>query len=195
MATVTVTTQGLDQVIREFRALPAQVKRARRRAMVKVTRAASTEVRRALAKSLGAKAKEIGARVANKVLPDGGGMLWIGALPVAASRRVFDSRLRQTKAGVRAGTTVLTRAAAVSTPFLATMPSGHEAAFSRTGQWAIASQGRYAGQRREKIAERRIEVGALVEAQAAAQRRILPGRLAERLRQELNYEINVRGAG
>lgn len=194
MATVTVTTQGLDEVIREFRALPVQIKRARRRAVGKVIRAARTQVRRDLAKHLGAKAREVAARVATRVQPDGSGVLWLGALPVEASRRIFAGRLRQNKTGVRAGTQQLARTGAVSTPFLATMPSGHESTFSRTGQFGIASQGRYVGQRREKIAARRIEVAGLVNTQADAQRRILPGRLAEVLRRELNYEMNVKGA-
>lgn len=194
MATITVTTDGLAETIREFQALPAQIKRARRRAMGKVTRAARTETRRTLARVLGAKAKEIGARVANRVQADGSGLVWIGALPVAASRRIFGTRLRSRKgAGVQAGTSLLQATAAISTPFIATMPSGHEAGFSRTGQFAVASQGRYAGQRREKIAERRIDVSDLVNRQADGLRARLPGRLATVLRQELVYETTVRG--
>lgn len=175
---ITISTEGLEALVASFGALPAQIKRAERRAVNKTLAWVNRGVKRDLAARIGTAQKILDTRV--RTLPYGrnglaAGLVFFGLNPIAITKRRFGA-LTQTPSGARAGR--------LSFPgsFAARMPSGHEAVFKRRGKKRLP-----------------IDVETIT-VDSAATRAIISawadkagGRLAEVMSQELNYQVNVRG--
>lgn len=183
----------LDDVIAEFQATPKQALAASKRAIRKASTFGRGRVSRAVASVHGIPQKGLKKRsrvTVSKVKTDArfgvSAYIWVGTLPLRASDV---GKPRQTRAGVTVGKHKFPGS------FIATMPTGHTGVFKRQGVKREMTRGRYKGTdtKRQPIKEQTV---ALPRARAAMEtvrdREILP-RLLELMRQELNYEVNVRG--
>lgn len=179
--TVNLDEQALDGVIAQYLALPQQIERASTRAIRKTTSWLASQVSREMAREHNVPLKSIlskgqaYSRVRNFTKTAGDetqGVVWVGTNPIKAA---YLGALRQQKTGARAGKQFFERA------FVATMKSGHRSVWLRDGK------------ARFPISEQEHE---LSEATAVVERLSaqVPTRLTTLLNQELNYEINVRGA-
>lgn len=182
-----VTLEGHEAVLADFVAKPGQIARASRRAVQKVTRSVGGVLARELAREhklplsiFGAGAGRgrrvrfsRGSSVTDPIKTGQAavGTIWIGHRPIKASHL---GTPRQTRTGARAGKHLFERA------FVATTASGHTTVFKRTGRSRLP------------IEEQTVSLdksGDIIDRIAAT----IPARLADLLRQELNYEVNVRG--
>lgn len=130
-----------------------------------------------------AAAKRRGRRIFERMPQRGSGYgsVWVGTQPVKAAAV---GTLRQTRRGTRAGRHVFPGS------FLATLRSGHRASFHRASTLIRKSPGAWGDNL--PIVEDVVELEGATQVAAGVQRRA-PARLLELLRQEVNYEINVRG--
>lgn len=175
---ITVSTEGLEEIIASFGALPAQIERAEVRAVNKTVDWLTRGVKRDLAASIGVAQRLLDDRV--RGLKHGyhgiaAGAVWFGLNPVAITRRRFGT-LTQTGRGARAGRLSFPGA------FVATMRSGHQGVFRRVGAARLPIQ------------EESLDIDtpahrAILDAWAARAEE----RLANVLGQELNYEVNIKG--
>lgn len=188
-----VTIEGAEAVLADFVAKPGQIARASRRAVRKVTRSAGAELARALADehqlplavfgAAGGRGRRVRLAVragrhgkltnvrAGFNVDDSVGTIWIGRNPVKAA---YLGTPRQTPAGARAGKHFFDRA------FVATLKSGHVGIFKRTGKSRLPIESQTVRLEHSESIIARIASG-------------IPTRLSELLRQELNFEVNVKG--
>lgn len=175
---ITVSTEGLEELIASFGAVPQQIERAERRAVNKTTTWLAKGVRKDLAASIGVAQRVMDDRVRGLEYGYHGipaGMVWFGLNPIAITRRRFGT-LTQMAKGAKAGRLSFAGA------FVARMPSGHEAVFRRDGKTRLP------------ISEESLDIDtpahrAIVDtwAQRAGER------LETVLAQELNYEVHIKG--
>lgn len=182
---MTIALGEHQTILRRFAATEGQVKRASSRSIKKVTGWAGSQVARGIAaedavplRALTSGAGRTG-RMHKRVWvrkPKGNGTsgsVWLGHNPVKAA---YLGRLSQQKLGAKAGRHFFLGG------FIATMRSGHRSVFMRDTRARLP------------ITEETLE---LESAQRVVDRVSgqVPQRLTTMLRQELNYEVNVRGAG
>lgn len=177
---ITVSTEGLEEVIASFGALPAQIARAEKRAVNKVTRWLAKGALKDIAASVGVAQKILDDRV--RRLDHGynglaAGLVWFGLNPVAITKRRFGT-LTQTPAGAKAGRLSFDGA------FVARMPSGHIGAFRRRGRARLPID-------HESLPLDSTAHRAMIDAWANR----AEARLETVMGQELNYEVNVKGLG
>jgi hypothetical protein len=210
---IVIEIEGADAVAKEFEAKPAQIERAALRAIRKVTTYggklvakelaaarglplsaltargnAGRRVRYRLAARAGRGGKTSNARAGSflGVNADTGntqGVIWIGRNPIKAA---YLGTPKQERAGARAGKHFFERA------FVRALRSGHVGVFRLASNPTYRSKGRPADWSPNlPIDSVTVE---LTEARAIAERvaALIPQRLSELLRQELNYEVNVR---
>jgi hypothetical protein len=174
-----VNVDGLGDVIREFGAPPKQADRASKRAVRKTLSWAATQAGREIAQTTqiplrslrkrGAKYNRLALRIRRD---EPGGLLWIGYNPVKAA---YVGTPKQLKRGARSGKHFFERA------FKATTKSGHVGIFKRRGQGRLP------------IDEQAVQLQQVPQVAEGLQGR-MGQRLTDLLRQELNYEVNVRGS-
>ena len=178
-----VKIENLESVIDGFEALDEQIEMASTRAVNKTAKWAAREAARGIAaddrvplRSLytASRSRRHRKRVRFYLADRGSGSaaVWVGYNPIKAS---YLGALRQQRRGARAGRHFFDRA------FVATMRSGHRGVFIRSGK------------SRTPIEEQYAELASAARNVGVVSRRI-PARLADVLEQELNYEVNVRGA-
>jgi len=172
--------------LRRFRramaAKPREIENASRRAIRKTVRFGVGRIARGLAQrnQIPQRVLKTGSghrravRIRTRMPGPGGdsGYLWVGVRPVKA---VYIGKPRQLRKGVRVGRHRFDGA------FLATMRSGHTGAFKRRGK------------KRLGIVEQVVPLKG-ADQDIEALRRELGPRLTRTFAQELNYEINVKGA-
>lgn len=169
MSTIGIEIKGVDAVVRELNAFPEQAERAEERATRKTVKWAESQLRRAIAKEHDIPFKSI--REARRVQSKNK-LIWLGYNPVKAG---YAGKLKQLEGGAMAG------AYYFEGGFMATLRSGHTSIFKRRGRARLP------------IDEQKVE---LVKAEAIAEREAkkIESRFFQILRQELNYEMNVRGS-
>lgn len=181
MTRLTIAADGLDQVAARIGAYPAEIEAARKRTVTKATKFAVGEVRKGISSSLGITQKVLldRRRIASRP-----GLVWIGIKPIAA---VYLGKPRQTKTGAKAGRRSYKGA------FIAKMPSGHVGIFRR-----VPPSVRWSKRRSRKwspnlpIEEVREPIkGAVAIVESVRQK--ISDRIPVLFRQELNFEVNVRG--
>jgi hypothetical protein len=170
MISLHVELSGLEDVMRDIEAMPAQIDRAMKRTIRKGTQYAAGQVIRGLATANNIPQRILRNRRVKTRIGDELGSVWIGHNPVAVS---YLGTPRQTKSGAKVG------ARAFPGAFVATMPTGHTGVFRRRGQSRLPIQEVMqpldkAGQVADEVVNR------------------LPDRLRTILLQELNFEANVR---
>ncbi len=181
---LSVSVEGLDEVLDSFDAMDAQIDRASNRAMNKTAKWAARQVARAIAaddqvplRALYLHQGRTGrhwARVRFYRADRGRGgkaAVWVGYNPIKAA---YVGALRQKPKGARAGKHFFEGG------FLATMRSGHRGVYRRVGKSRLP------------IEEQTVPLASAERHVNEVARRI-PQRLADVLEQELNYEVNVRG--
>lgn len=161
-----VEMSGVDAVLADFVALPEQIQKAAKRAQAKASTYAAGRLAALVAESSGVPASAIRRRIRST-----SGRVWLGYNPIPAA---YVGRLEQDPRGAFAGEFFFDRS------FVATMPSGHRGVFKR------------AGKPRLPIEEQGVTLARVPEIAAGLQADI-GDRFAELLRQELNFEVNVRG--
>lgn len=176
-----VEMSGLDDVLAEFNALPEQIAKATKRAQTKARDYAAMRLAHVVAEAYdlpAAKYRTV------RVKTGSGGVVWAGYNPMAAA---YMGKLVQEDDGAWAGQYWFPGG------FVATMRSGHAGIFKRAAQLTHWSAGR---PRKWKpnlpIEEQGVQLTNVPELAAGLQPEI-GERFAELLRQELNFEINVRG--
>lgn len=182
----------LDAVIAEFDATPKQALAASKRAIRKTAKFGQGRVARAIAGAHGIRQKVLKERArvtVSKVKADArygvSAYIWVGTVPLRASDV---GKPRQTRAGVTVGKHKFPGA------FIATMESGHTGVFKRQGIKRVMDEGRYAGTGilRQEIQEQTVTLPRARAAMESVRDREIVPRLLELMRQELNYEVNVR---
>jgi Prophage minor tail protein Z (GPZ) len=170
---IDINTAGMDTLVRRFKALPKQAERAEKRAISKTTTKARSELVKDVARQNDITQKVIRQfRSVRKISRSRlTGIAWLGYKPIKAS---YVGRPRQTKRGARV------RRFFFEGAFVATMPTGHVGVFKRKGK------------ERLPIAEQVIELQQ-VAGSAAAVRDRMGDEFIKRFRQELNFEVNVKG--
>lgn len=126
-----VTIHGVDAVLDDLAAVPKALDRANQKAINRTLSWVNTRIRREAAGHVGVAQKYLKDRLAVRRATTNrpSGLLWVGLNDIWLTARRFGwDYLRQSKAGVRVGKTLFPKA------FKATMPSGHRAAFYRTGR-------------------------------------------------------------
>lgn len=177
MSTIVISADGLGEVVARFGALPRKIESAKRRAINKVAKGVKSAAGKEIAGVVGVAQKVIKARIASRAAAGGReGLVWFGLNPLSVTQSRFGN-LRQAKTGARAGKLAFDGA------FVASMPSGHRAVFRRYGKARLPI-------RTETLPLATPATQAIINAQAAKARE----RLAEVFAQELNYEVNVKGA-
>lgn len=177
MSTI-IVGEGLDAIVARFDAMPKQIERASIRAINKTTQWVAGQAVKELAAIMGVAQKAIKdrivARMARSDLPKG--QVWIGLNRLGATQRRFGN-LRQTKSGAIAGGVRFAGA------FVATMGSTHAAIFKRRSKARLPIDKQY------------------LKFDSPAARAVLASKAShasERLKtvfaQEMNYEVNVKGA-
>lgn len=171
---IRVELEGLEDLSRKLRATPDQANRAAKRAISKTVRWAEGQGARAIAREHKLAVRGFRERRIFRSLPQGKvlqGSVWFGLNPIKAA---YIGRLRQTRKGAYAGQHFFDRA------FVATMDSGHRGIYMRRGK------------KRIPLIEQQVRLSLAEDiVQDIADR--TPQRLSDVLRQELNYELNVRG--
>jgi hypothetical protein len=180
VSVIRIETRGLRETLTALLATPKQVETAERRAVNKTARWASATAARRIAEANAIPLKAITrgrigkrGRVRVRLARRGGisASVWLGTLPVPGA---YAGRLTQTRRGARAGRHFFERA------FLATMPTGHRGVYRRVGPASLPI--------REQTVK--LDLAGRIVAQVE---RELPARLSSLLRQELHFELNVRG--
>jgi hypothetical protein len=182
----------LDAVIAEFDATPKQALAASKRAIRKTAKFGQGRVARAIAGAHGFPQKALKKRsrvTVSKVKADArfgvSAYIWVGTVPLRASDV---GKPRPTRAGVTVGKHKFPGA------FVATMASGHTGVFKRQGIKRVMARGRYVGTGilRQEIQEQTVTLPRARAAMESVRDREIVPRLLELMRQELNYEVNVR---
>lgn len=175
---ITLSDRDLERVVREFQATPKQVLKATKRAIRKTQTFAGSRAARAVAREHGIPVKALRQRrrvakskITARSRSGVSGYIWIGTMPL---RAIDVGKPRQTRTGVTV------RKFRFQGAFLARMESGHLGVFKRAGAERLPIEEQHVPLPR---AGRAIEI--------VRDREILP-RLHELMRQELNYEVNVR---
>jgi len=177
------STADLAQVPNYLRATQMQIDRAGKRAVRKVANSTASQLARAISAAhdlplrLLRKRGKPWNRVSVKHLdhaadhPGPTSVVWVGFNPIRAS---YLGAPRQTREGVKVRGHIFRGA------FISTMPSGHRGVFMRRGRDRLPID-----EQSVQLSEAR---GIVQKFQAA-----LPARLNTVFRQEMNYELNVRG--
>lgn len=179
MSDITISLEGLESVLASFAALPEQAARAERRAVNKVTKFVARGAKREVAKSMGVAQKILDDRIRSFNYGHRGiasGLVWFGLNPMAVTKQRFGS-LTQTRIGAKAGRLSFPGA------FVAEMKNGHVGVFRRRGKKRLPLDA-------ERITLDTTAHRAILAAWAAR----AGERMTAVLSQELNYEVNVRGA-
>lgn len=182
MSTIITKIRGIDDVARELNAFPEQAERAEQRATRKTIKWAERLLRRELALAHEIPFKSI--REARRVQSNRKA-IWLGYDPVKAGAA---GKLEQLEGGAMAGRYYFESA------FMARLRGGHESIFKRKPPLERWSQGRPdTWQPNLPIQEQKVK---LAKAEAVAEREAekIESRFFQTLRQELNYEMNVRGS-
>ncbi|TAN49045.1 MAG: hypothetical protein EPN21_13245 [Methylococcaceae bacterium] len=176
MIRLQVSLDGLDEAVSEFAALPRQIERASKRTIRKVTAFATSQLARQVALTTQIPLSVLihkgkGRRISSRIAPDGSGAVWLGYNPVKSG---YIGQLQQDEGGAWA------RQFYFEKGFVARMRSGHQGVFKRFGKARLP------------IDEQTV---AMLGAKDAAERvaKLVGPRLRDVMRQELNYEVNVRG--
>lgn len=175
-----IDVKGVDALINRFNAVPAQIKRARKRAITKTVKQVMTKGRREMAeehhipqKVLKKSANYRGRVIAHTARSGAMGSIWFGNSPINSG---YVGRLRD--APNHGG--AFAREFFYQQGFVATMRSGHKGVFIRQGL------------NRLPIKEGVVELNradSLIKSIAQESR----GLFKVNLERELNYEVNVRG--
>ena len=178
---ISVDVKGLDDVIKQFNAVPGQIKRARKRAIKKTVKQIVNKGRKAMAdehhipQKVLKKSGNYGGRVLSSTSRSGaGGSVWFGNNPIKSG---YLGRLRDAPSHGGA----FARDFYFKGGFIATMRSGHTGIFARDGR------------KRLPISETDVALDradALIRNIAKESR----GLFKLILQRELNYEVNVRGS-
>lgn len=201
MTTLVISTAGLTDVIQRFNALPAQISNAKRRAISKTAKYVSTQAGREMAGSLGVAQKALKKRIASRLAgskSDPQGLIWFGLNPIDAQ---LAGAARQTKSGVSQ------KGRSWPGAFMASIYSGEQKIWIRLHSKHYDSElypygkGKGRGAIDAAMSGRFPVVKARIPIDTPATRAIIAAmadkakfRLAEVMGQELNYEINVKGA-
>ena len=181
MIRLNITADGLDQVAARIGAYPFEIEAASKRTVSKATRFAVGEVRKGISASLGIPQKVLRDRRRIASRP---GLVWVGIKPIAAA---YLGKPRQTKRGAKAGRMSYPGA------FVSKTSSGHVGIFRRvlpSTRWSKGRSRKWAPNLPlEEVKEPITGASAIVE----SVRQKTADRIPVLFRQELNFEVNVRG--
>jgi hypothetical protein len=182
MSTIVTEIKGIDGVARELNAFPEQAERAEQRATRKTIKWAERMLRRELALAHEIPFKSI--REARRVQSNRKA-IWLGYDPVKAA---YVGKLEQLEGGAMAGRYYFESA------FMASLRSGHESIFKRRPHLDKHSRGRPTHWKPNLSVDEQEVALTKAEAVAAREAEKIESRFFQTLRQELNYEMNVRGS-
>lgn len=198
MSDIVVTTQGLESVIGRFRAVPGQIAAAKKRALAKTVKSIGASAAKDMAASVGVAQKAIKRRIATRTTASTG-LVWFGLKRIDAQ---LAGKASQNKRGARAGRHDFPGA------FVKAIYTAEQKIWIRLasrqydpeiypykkravsyGELPAGLSGRF------PVVKATLAIDTpATRAVIAAQAKRAQALLAEKLGQELNYEVNVKGA-
>jgi hypothetical protein len=181
MISADINQSTINRVLANFSELPAQVIRAKKRAVKRVTAQTASLTRREMAKTNQITQKNLRKkkRVTTPRTTHEHGLVWVGYNDIAM---IYAGKINNIKPGG-----IRFRGQTYPSGFIATMPSGHTGAFERKIDPAT-------GQRMPRKIRELMYPLQNVELLVQSVRLQTGTKLEERFAAELNYELNVRGA-
>lgn len=182
MISADINPSTINRVLANFSELPAQVIRAKKRAIKRVTAQTASLTRRELAKTNQITQKNLRKKkrvTIRRTTTTDQGIVWVGYNDIAM---IYAGKINNIQPGG-----IRFRGQTYPSGFIATMPSGHTGAFERKIDPAT---GKRMSRKIRELTYSLQHVELLVQSV-----RLQTGtKLEERFAAELNYELNVRGA-